>query len=111
MNTCALDETAVMPMLPWMSYEDAVTLPTAGLHGSGTRSCQSESPGPGSIVLVQGTGGVSMFAVQFAKLFGARVVATSSSDEKDERKCGRRVVSTKASTTRNLRSGRSRSCR
>jgi NADPH:quinone reductase-like Zn-dependent oxidoreductase len=36
-------------------------------------------------VLVQGTGGVSVFALQFAKLFGARVIATSSSDEKLER--------------------------
>ena len=39
----------------------------------------------GDIVLVQGTGGVSLFALQFAKAMGARVVATSSSDEKLER--------------------------
>ena len=77
----ALDETAVMPMLPWMSYEDAVTLPTAGLT-AWNALVSERKPGPGSIVLVQGTGGVSMFAVQFAKLFGARVVMTSSSDEK-----------------------------
>jgi NADPH:quinone reductase-like Zn-dependent oxidoreductase len=37
---------------------------------------------PGISVLVQGTGGVSTFALQFAKLAGARVIATSSSDEK-----------------------------
>lgn len=37
------------------------------------------------IVVVQGTGGVSLFALQFAKLFGARVIVTSSSDEKLER--------------------------
>lgn len=37
---------------------------------------------PGSTVLVQGTGGVSVFALQFAKAAGARVIATSSSDEK-----------------------------
>jgi NADPH:quinone reductase-like Zn-dependent oxidoreductase len=36
-------------------------------------------------VLVQGTGGVSIFALQFAKLAGARVIVTSSSDEKLER--------------------------
>jgi NADPH:quinone reductase-like Zn-dependent oxidoreductase len=36
-------------------------------------------------VLIQGTGGVSLFALQFAKLAGARVIATSSSDEKLER--------------------------
>ena len=36
-------------------------------------------------MLVQGTGGVSIFALQFALLAGARVIATSSSDEKLER--------------------------
>jgi NADPH:quinone reductase-like Zn-dependent oxidoreductase len=40
---------------------------------------------PGETVLVQGTGGVSIFALQFAKAAGARVIATSSSDEKLER--------------------------
>ena len=37
---------------------------------------------PGDTVLVQGTGGVSIFALQFARLAGARVIATSSSDQK-----------------------------
>jgi NADPH:quinone reductase-like Zn-dependent oxidoreductase len=37
---------------------------------------------PGETVLVEGTGGVSTFALQFAKAAGARVIATSSSDEK-----------------------------
>lgn len=40
---------------------------------------------PGDTVLVQGTGGVSIFALQFARLAGARVIATSSSDAKLER--------------------------
>ncbi len=40
---------------------------------------------PGDTVLVQGTGGVSLFALQFAKAAGARVIATSSSDEKLEK--------------------------
>jgi len=40
---------------------------------------------PGDVVLTQGTGGVSIFALQFAKAAGATVVATSSSDEKLER--------------------------
>jgi NADPH:quinone reductase-like Zn-dependent oxidoreductase len=40
---------------------------------------------PGDTVLVQGTGGVSIFALQFAKLMGASVIATSSSDDKLER--------------------------
>ncbi len=40
---------------------------------------------PGDVILTQGTGGVSLFALQFAKLAGARVIVTSSSDEKLER--------------------------
>ena len=40
---------------------------------------------PGQTVLTQGTGGVSLFAIQFAKMCGARVIATSSSDAKIER--------------------------
>ena len=43
------------------------------------------APLPGDLVLTQGTGGVSIFAVQFAKAAGATVIATSSSDEKLER--------------------------
>lgn len=77
----ALDETSVMPMLPWMSYEEAVTLPTAGLTAWNALVFERKIR-PGDVVLVQGTGGVSMFALQFAKAVGARVVMTSSSDEK-----------------------------
>ncbi len=40
---------------------------------------------PGDTVLVQGTGGVSLFALQFAKAAGARIIATSASDAKLER--------------------------
>jgi NADPH:quinone reductase-like Zn-dependent oxidoreductase len=80
----ALDETAVMPMLPWMSYEEAVTLPTAGLT-AWNALVSDRKIRPGDVVLVQGTGGVSMFAAQFAKAFGARVVMTSSSDDKLEK--------------------------
>ena len=43
---------------------------------------------PGDTVVIQGTGGVSVFALQFAKLMGARVIGTSSSDEKLERAYG-----------------------
>jgi len=67
-----------------LSYEEAATLPCAavtawnGLITSGGLK-------PGDTVLVLGTGGVSIFALQFAKISGARVIATSSSDEKLER--------------------------
>ncbi|MCB1647359.1 MAG: NAD(P)-dependent alcohol dehydrogenase, partial [Pseudomonadales bacterium] len=40
---------------------------------------------PGDVVLTQGTGGVSIFALQFAKMAGCRVISTSSSDEKLEK--------------------------
>ena len=64
-----------------LSFEEAATLPCAGL--TAWRAVTIEAPvGPGDTVLVQGTGGVSIFALQFAKARGAKVIATSSSDEK-----------------------------
>lgn len=64
-----------------LSYEEAATLPCAGvtawnaLYGNSTLQA-------GRTVLVQGTGGVSILAAQFALAAGARVIATSSSDDK-----------------------------
>ena len=64
-----------------LSFEEAATLPCAGL--TAWRAIAVEAPvGPGDTILVQGTGGVSIFALQFAKALGANVIATSSSDEK-----------------------------
>lgn len=64
-----------------LTYEEAATLPCAGL--TAWRAVAIEAPvGPGDTVLVQGTGGVSIFALQFAKARGANVIVTSSSDEK-----------------------------
>ncbi|MDF2643155.1 MAG: oxidoreductase zinc-binding protein [Pseudomonas sp.] len=66
------------------SYAEAATLTTAGL--TAWRALMADGPlKPGDTVLVQGTGGVSIFALQFAKAAGATVIATSSSDEKLER--------------------------
>ena len=63
---------------------EAATLTTAGL--TAWRALMADdSLKPGDSVLVQGTGGVSIFALQFAKMAGATVIATSSSDEKLER--------------------------
>jgi NADPH:quinone reductase-like Zn-dependent oxidoreductase len=47
---------------------------------------------PGDTVLILGTGGVSLFALQFAKAAGARVIATSSSEEKLEKLKDRRQL-------------------
>lgn len=66
------------------SHVEASTLTTAGL--TAWRALMSDGAlKPGDAVLVQGTGGVSIFALQFAKMAGATVIATSSSDEKLER--------------------------
>ena len=67
-----------------LSFEQAATLPCAAVTAwnalFGLRKLI-----PGQSVLVLGTGGVSIFALQFARAAGARVIATSSSDEKLER--------------------------
>ncbi|MFJ4086778.1 zinc-dependent alcohol dehydrogenase family protein [Pseudomonas psychrophila] len=66
------------------SHAEAATLATAGL--TAWRALMADdSLKPGDTVLIQGTGGVSIFALQFAKMAGATVIATSSSDEKLER--------------------------
>ncbi|MGB3723296.1 MAG: NAD(P)-dependent alcohol dehydrogenase [Pacificimonas sp.] len=63
------------------SFAEAATLPCAALTAWRGMFVEGNVQ-PGDWVLVQGTGGVSMFALQFAKAAGARVIATSSSDEK-----------------------------
>ena len=66
------------------SHAEAATLTCAGL--TAWRALVPDGPlKAGEWVLVQGTGGVSIFALQFAKAMGARVIATSSSDAKLER--------------------------
>lgn len=66
-----------------LSDEQASTLPIAALTAWNTLS--EGNINPSKTVLLLGTGGVSLFALQFAKAAGARVVITSSSDEKLER--------------------------
>ncbi len=63
-----------------LDYREAATLPIAGLTAWST--LQEGGIKAGDTVLVQGTGGVALFALQFAKGMGARVIALSSSDEK-----------------------------
>lgn len=72
------DQEAVVLTPPHLSDEEAATLPCAAV----TAWSALEGTTAGDTVLVQGTGGVSLFALQLAKLLGARVIATSSSDEK-----------------------------
>src|SRR5207248_3936936 len=76
-----LHEDGVVAVPEHLSNEEAATLPCAAVtawHGLITEGQVTA----GDSVLVQGTGGVSLFALQFARLVGARVVITSSSDDK-----------------------------
>jgi len=70
-----------------LSYEEASTLPCAGLTAWHALREQTggRTLGPEDTILSIGTGGVSLFAIQFARASGARVIVTSSSDEKLER--------------------------
>jgi len=79
-----LDEQGVVKFPQHLSFAEAATLPCAALTAWHALACQ-DGLHPGQSVLVLGTGGVSIFALQLAKLFGARVIVTSSSDEKLER--------------------------
>nr|WP_163502669.1 NAD(P)-dependent alcohol dehydrogenase [Halomonas socia] len=66
------------------SHEEAATLTTAGLTAWRALVVDGNLKA-GDTVLTLGTGGVSIFALQFAKAMGARVISTSSSDEKIEK--------------------------
>ncbi len=76
-----VDDYGVSKFPAHLSYDEASTLPCAGLTAWRAVTVETKV-GPGQTVLVQGTGGVSIFALQFAKALGAQVIATSSSDEK-----------------------------
>ena len=67
-----------------LTDEEASTLPCAAVTAWSALVTEGALTA-GETVLVQGTGGVSLFALQLAKILGARVIATSSSDEKLER--------------------------
>lgn len=67
-----------------MTFEEASTLPCAGVT-AWSALFERRPLQPGETLLLLGTGGVSIFALQLAKLTGARVIITSSSDEKLQR--------------------------
>lgn len=80
----AMPETAFTRMPEGYSYREAATLPCAALTAWRGMFVENAVK-PGDWVLTQGTGGVSIFALQFAKAAGARVIATSSSNVKLEK--------------------------
>jgi NADPH:quinone reductase-like Zn-dependent oxidoreductase len=75
---------ALMPVPPHLSAHEAATLPCAALT-AWHALFEEASIRPGDAVLTLGSGGVSVFALQFARAAGARVIATTSSDEKAKR--------------------------
>jgi NADPH:quinone reductase-like Zn-dependent oxidoreductase len=80
-TACLLNEHGLLPIPGHLSYEEAATLPCAAVTAwhalVPTANLRS-----GQTVLLLGTGGVSVFGLQFAKMHGARAIVTSSSDEK-----------------------------
>lgn len=80
----ALDVSAITPMPKDWSYIEAATLPTAAVTAWRALFVEGGLQA-GQSVLVEGSGGMSIFALQLAKAAGAYVVATTSSEAKAER--------------------------
>jgi NADPH:quinone reductase-like Zn-dependent oxidoreductase len=79
-----LPEDGVVKFPVHLSDEEAATLPCAAVTAWNALITQGQLKA-GDTILIQGTGGVSIFALQFARMLGARVIATSSSNTKLER--------------------------
>ncbi len=77
-----LPETGLIPLATSLSFQEASTLPCAGVTAWNALMEGPRPVRPGQWVMVLGTGGVSLLALQIAKAAGAKVVATSSSDAK-----------------------------
>jgi len=79
-----LHEDGVIPIPEYLTYAEAATLPCAALTAWNALVVEGRIKA-GDIILTLGTGGVSIFALQFALMHGAQVLITSSSDEKLEK--------------------------
>jgi NADPH:quinone reductase-like Zn-dependent oxidoreductase len=78
------DEEGLVSVPEHLADEEAATLPCAAVTAWNALVYAGQVK-PGDLILVQGTGGVSIFAVQFGRLLGASIIVTSSSEEKLER--------------------------
>jgi NADPH:quinone reductase-like Zn-dependent oxidoreductase len=79
-----LHENGLLHIPDYMSYAEAASMPCAAV--SAWSALHVATPlQPGQTVLIQGTGGVALFGLQIARMFNARVLAITSSDEKAER--------------------------
>jgi len=76
-----LSEQGLVKLPDFLTYEEAACLPCAGVTAWNSLFEQGQLK-PGQTVVLQGTGGVSILSLQLAKAAGARVIITSSSDEK-----------------------------
>ncbi|MGA8250212.1 MAG: zinc-dependent alcohol dehydrogenase family protein [Mycobacterium sp.] len=74
------DVTGLVRTPDYLSDVEAATIPCAGV--TAWSALVEANIGEGDVVVTQGTGGVSLFAVQFARALGATVILTSSSDDK-----------------------------
>jgi NADPH:quinone reductase-like Zn-dependent oxidoreductase len=79
-----LDAEGLVAVPQHLGWEQAAALPCAGVTAWNALMVQDRVR-PGDTVLLLGTGGVSIFALQFSRLAGARVIITSGSDAKLER--------------------------
>ncbi len=78
-----LKETGLVALPEHLSFEEASTLPCAAV--TAWNALAAGDLKPGGTVLIQGTGGVALFALQFARFRGARVLGISGNSEKLER--------------------------
>lgn len=81
-----LSEQGVVPVPPHLSFEEAATLPCAAL--TAWNALTTDFDPAGKTVLLLGTGGVSVFALQLAVALGAKALVTSGSDDKLARAIG-----------------------
>jgi NADPH:quinone reductase-like Zn-dependent oxidoreductase len=79
-------QDGLVPIPAHLSFEEGATLPCAAVTAWHALIAEGALQ-PGDTVVTLGSGGVSLFAIQFAKLAGARVISTSSSDAKLSRLC------------------------
>lgn len=80
----AVNESCVVRIAESLTYAEAAALPCAAVTAWAALFTFGGLL-PGQTVLIEGSGGVSLFALQFGKMAGARVIATSSTDEKCRR--------------------------
>jgi NADPH:quinone reductase-like Zn-dependent oxidoreductase len=82
-----VEENGVAPKIPGLSYEEAATLPTAALTAwmATVGAVGGSLVHRGDTAVVEGTGGVSTFALQFVVAAGAHAIVVSSSDDKLEK--------------------------